>query len=277
MPLYEKFVQLETALFMRRATRVRSHISAAMYELKTEVERILTNARPSTVDAFVTFLHRRQPTQFTYLLAIPGVAPKPWQTLLVPTLNSRVLFAEAKRYGYNLSSPSHVRLNLERLYQAVCRPHNHTPRDRRSQKDWVAMDETDDEKPSGIKLVCEGSTPFSEAKEEECRKWMWLPDGATTFRVTGISPRAFAHFTAYLSTLITTKKLEVAAQVLHPEDVPLEEIALLYYFAHVVKMEPLALLLADRINLKTPEKSTTEMAAWLDTIGITKVSIAPFV
>lgn len=271
---YETFVQLETALFMRRATRVRSHISAAMYELKTEVERILTNARPSTVDAFVTFLHRRQPTQFTYLLAIPGVAPKRWQTLLVSTLDSKVLFAEAKRYGYDLSSPSHVRLNQDRLYQAVCRPpHNYTPRDRQR----PAMDETDDKKPFAIKLVCEGSTPFSAAKEEECRKWMWLPDGATTFRVTGISPRAFAHFTAYLSTLITTKKLEVAAQVLHPEDVSLEEIALLYYFAHVVKMEPLALLLADRINLKTPEKSTTDMAAWLDTIGITKVSIAPFV
>lgn len=271
---YAKFVQLETALFMRRATRVRSDISRAMYELKTEVERILTNARPSTVDAFVSFLHRRQPTQFTYLLAVPGVAPKRWQTMLVPTLNSKVLFAEAKRYGYDLSSPSHVRLNQNRLYQAVCRRfHDGAPRDRQR----PTMDETDDKKPFAIKLVCEGATPFNEAKEEECRKWMWLPDGATTFRITGISPRAFAHFTAYLSTLITTKKLEVAAQVLHPEDVPLEEVALLYYFAHIVKMEPLALLLADRINLKTPEKSTTEMATWLDTIGITRVTIAPFV
>lgn len=130
-----------------------------------------------------------------------------------------------------------------------------------------------DDSEAAIRLVC-GDAEHMEPKHDACRKWMWLPDGGPKYRVTGLSIKAFAHFTAYLSTLVTTKKPDVAALVLHPEDLQVEEAVMVYRLAQIVDMQPLAILLADHINKVTPEKSTSEMATWLDSVGIQNVNVA---
>lgn len=304
--MYDEFVRRETEVFIRRITKRKVDIDAALFALNTEVYRLLLNADSREIDSFLAFLQKRQPCLYTFLIAIPPIKPpdypgakpvrvhciQPWQILVVPAQNSATLLAEASRYGYNFRNPAHLRTNQERLHKAgfviipSCPPRDLVVRTDNNNKYQAKlqpnpkskMDDTvDDNQPFAVKLICEGATPFKERNLEELQKWMWLPNGVdtTTFRVSGISPKAFAHFTAYLSTLITTKKLDVAAQVIHADEVPLEELALLYYFAQVVKMEPLALLLADQINKQTPDRSTADMAAWLDAIGITRVTIAP--
>ncbi len=141
----------------------------------------------------------------------------------------------------------------------------------------AAKMDDEDQKPFQVKLICDGSSDFKEASKEQVQKWMWLPEGDATFYVRGISPRSFAHFTAYLSTLVATKKLETAALVLHADELSLAEVKLLYHFALVVRMEPLAKLLADHINRLTPDQSVAELSSWMDKVDHSAVTITSFV